>query len=41
MSQDAARRIEQLRREIRYHDQKYYVESNPEISDLEYEKLFA
>ncbi len=41
MSQDAARRIEQLRREIRYHDQKYYVESNPEISDLEYDKLFA
>ncbi len=41
MSQDAAKRIEQLRREIRYHDQKYYVEANPEISDLEYDKKVA
>ena len=39
MSQDAARRIEELRTQIRYHDRKYYVESNPEISDLEYDKL--
>ncbi len=39
MSKSAARRIEELRALIRYHDQKYYVESQPEISDLEYDKL--
>jgi len=32
-------RIEALRERIRYHDQKYYVEAAPEISDLEYDKL--
>ena len=32
--------IEKLREEIRYHDQKYYVENNPVISDEEYDKLF-
>ncbi len=41
MSQDAARRIEQLRREIRYHDQKYYVEASPEITDREYDELMS
>ncbi len=30
---------EQLRREIREHDRKYYVEAAPEISDREYDKL--
>jgi DNA ligase (NAD+) len=32
-------KIESLRREIRYHDRKYYVEDNPEISDYEYDQL--
>ena len=32
--------IEKLREEIRYHNQKYYVENNPVISDEEYDKLF-
>jgi DNA ligase (NAD+) len=32
-------RIESLRREIRYHDRKYYVEDSPEISDYEYDQL--
>ena len=32
-------RVESLRREIRYHDKKYYVEDNPEISDYEYDQL--
>ena len=39
MSEQAARRIEELRKLIRYHDRKYYVEANPEISDLAYDKL--
>ncbi len=37
----AARRIEELREEIRRHDRLYYVEANPEISDLEYDRLFS
>ena len=36
---DAARQIEKLREEIRYHDYKYYIESAPEIGDREYDKL--
>jgi len=35
----AAKRIEELRREIRRHDRLYYVEAKPEISDREYDKL--
>ncbi len=37
----AADRIEQLRAEIRDHDQKYYVEAAPEISDVQYDALYA
>jgi DNA ligase (NAD+) len=41
LSQDeATRRIEALRREIRRHDYVYYVENKPEISDEEYDRLF-
>ncbi|MDE1890359.1 MAG: NAD-dependent DNA ligase LigA [Planctomycetota bacterium] len=32
-------KIEQLRNTIRYHDRKYYVENNPEITDYEYDQL--
>ncbi|HHT9129947.1 MAG TPA: NAD-dependent DNA ligase LigA [Candidatus Brocadiaceae bacterium] len=32
-------KIEQLRNTIRYHDRKYYVENNPEITDYEYDHL--
>lgn len=40
MSQhEVAARVEQLRGEIRQHDHRYYVQSNPVISDLEYDKL--
>ncbi|MGN6543585.1 MAG: NAD-dependent DNA ligase LigA [Aureliella sp.] len=35
----AAKRIEQLREEIRFHDRKYYVEADPVISDREYDLL--
>lgn len=31
--------IEQLRDEIRQHDERYYVDAKPTISDLEYDKL--
>ncbi len=39
MSEDAKEAIERLRQEIRHHDQKYYVDAQPEISDLEYDRL--
>jgi len=38
-SKSIAEKIEELRREIRYHNRKYYVEDNPEISDYEYDQL--
>ena len=34
-----AREIEKLRDEIRHHDELYYVEAAPEISDREYDAL--
>jgi len=37
--QTAGERIEKLRAEIRYHERKYYVENNPEISDYEFDQL--
>lgn len=33
--------IERLRREIAYHAKKYYVEDSPEISDFEYDRMYA
>ena len=33
MSKHPQQEIERLRDEIRYHDRKYYVEAQPEISD--------
>ncbi|MGB9475868.1 MAG: NAD-dependent DNA ligase LigA [Candidatus Udaeobacter sp.] len=36
----AAKRIEQLRDEIRKHDQLYYEEASPTISDREYDRLY-
>ena len=36
---DMLKEIEKLRREIRYHERRYYVENDPEISDLEFDKL--
>ena len=37
---DAAKRIQELRDIINYHNTKYYVEDNPEISDFEYDALY-
>ena len=38
--EEAARRIEALRKRIRHYDYAYYVLDNPEISDAEYDQLF-
>ncbi|MEO2082488.1 MAG: NAD-dependent DNA ligase LigA, partial [Desulfurobacteriaceae bacterium] len=41
LSIDEARELaEKLRRVIRYHDYKYYVQASPVISDYQYDKLF-
>ncbi len=37
--EEARSRIAELREEIRYHDRKYYVEDDPEVSDYEYDML--
>ena len=39
MTREPQQEIERLRAEIRYHDRLYYVESRPEISDLDYDRL--
>ena len=37
----AAHRVEELRKLVRYHDRRYYVQADPEISDYDYDQLFA
>lgn len=39
-SEEAKRQIEDLRRQIEYHNQKYYTEDAPEISDYAYDMLY-
>jgi DNA ligase (NAD+) len=39
MAKDIEKEIEKLRKEIRYHEYRYYVLDNPEISDFEFDKL--
>ena len=41
MTRDLEKRIEQLRTEIRKHDRLYYVHNRPEVSDAQYDRLFA
>jgi DNA ligase (NAD+) len=41
MAKDVEKRIEQLRNEIRRHDYLYYVLNQPEITDRQYDELFA
>ena len=36
---DAKREIESLREQLRHHNEKYYNEDAPEISDYEYDML--
>ena len=38
--EEAEKLAEKLRKVIRYHDYKYYVQANPVISDYQYDKLF-
>jgi len=40
MEFDIEKRINELRRLINYHNHKYYVEDDPEISDHEYDMLY-
>jgi len=41
MAGDFKKRTDWLRREIRRHDYLYYIQNQPEISDQDYDKLFA
>ena len=41
MDQAIRMRVEQLRKELLYHSERYYVYDAPEISDYEYDMLFA
>jgi DNA ligase (NAD+) len=41
MNDGASARIDELRRMIRHHDRKYYVDAEPEISDREYDQLLS
>ena len=41
MAKDVSKQIEQLRKEIRRNDYLYYVLNRPNISDRQYDKLFA
>lgn len=41
MAQSVEGRLEKLRTEIRKHDYRYYVLSQPEIEDRQYDELFA
>lgn len=35
------KRIEKLNKKIRYHEKKYYVDNNPEITDYEFDQLMS
>src|SRR5438105_5039270 len=39
VSKSAAQEIDKLRDEIRYHEHRYYVLDDPEISDFEFDRL--
>ncbi|MHC4067999.1 MAG: NAD-dependent DNA ligase LigA [Planctomycetota bacterium] len=41
MTHDPEKRIEQLKTEIRKHDRLYYVHNRPQITDGQYDRLFA
>jgi len=41
MAEYLKKQIEKLRKEIRRHDRLYYVLNQPEISDRQYDRLFA
>jgi NAD-dependent DNA ligase (contains BRCT domain type II) len=37
--EEARKRIKELREQIIYHERKYYIENNPQISDYEFDQL--
>jgi DNA ligase (NAD+) len=39
MTGSVKERIENLRRQIEYHNYRYYIEANPELTDLEFDRL--
>jgi DNA ligase (NAD+) len=39
MNESVERRIKDLRERIEFHNYKYYIEANPEINDLEFDRL--
>ena len=41
MDKELQKRVAQLRRELLYHAERYYVYDEPEISDYDYDMLFA
>ncbi len=41
METNSRKRIDELRRTLRYHAERYYVYDSPEISDFEYDRLYA
>jgi len=41
MNQTLKDRVEELRKKIHYHNYRYYVLDEPEISDAEYDRLFS
>ncbi len=41
MDKKITERVEELRRQLTYHSEKYYIEDAPEISDYEYDMMFA
>ena len=36
----AIERIQELRRQIRYHNERYYVYDDPQIDDFAYDRLY-
>ncbi|MBQ9086999.1 MAG: NAD-dependent DNA ligase LigA [Clostridia bacterium] len=41
MDHEIVKRVEELRKTLRYHGERYYVYDSPEISDFEYDRLYA
>ena len=41
VSNEIKERVEELRRSLTYHAQRYYVYDSPEISDYEYDMMYA
>ena len=39
--QEIQEKIERLRRQVLYHAKRYYVDDDPEISDYEYDMMYA